>query len=155
MFKHLKVCFFSWTELWWRCRPHAPGRFEPKNVLLGYFSAFRRLSRLLSNVLPSPNILRLTALILACIPSSRKCLTLPRNVASAGHRFHKIVRLSLCLCDSPFVHPVAQLIQRWGPGQKTPVRVAPALDIALPAGMVGGATCQNGASSLLYVSQKS
>ena len=61
---------------------------------------------------------------------------------------------SLCLCDSVFVHPVAQFIHRWTPGQKTPVRVAPALDIALPAGMAVGATCQNevAESSLLYIS---
>ena len=36
------------------------------------------------------------------------------------------------------VHPVAQLIERWTPGLKTPVRVAPALDTALPVGMAGG-----------------
>ena len=33
---------------------------------------------------------------------------------------------------------MAHLIERWTPGQKTPVRIAPALDIALPVGMVCG-----------------
>ena len=48
------------------------GRFGLKNILLGYFLAFRRHSILLSNVSPSPSIPRLTTLILICISSSRK-----------------------------------------------------------------------------------
>ena len=56
--RHLKVCFI--TEVWWRCRPRAPRRFEVKDVLLCYSLAFRGHSRLLSNVPPSPTIPRLT-----------------------------------------------------------------------------------------------
>ena len=55
--------------------PCSPGRFELKNVLRGYFLAFCRHSRIIPNVLPSPNILRLASLIFVRIPSSRKCLT--------------------------------------------------------------------------------
>ena len=33
---------------------------------------------------------------------------------------------------------MAQLIERWTQSLKTPVRVAPALDVALPVGIVGG-----------------
>ena len=32
---------------------------------------------------------------------------------------------------------MAQLIERWTAGEKTPVRIAPTLNIALPVGMAG------------------
>ena len=52
------------------------GAFWAQRCSAGLFMAFRRHSRLLSNVSPSPTIPRLTVLILLCISSSRKCLTM-------------------------------------------------------------------------------
>ena len=59
--RHMKVCFFPYRSL--MKMPDGPGRFELKYVPLGYFGGFRRHSRLLSNVSPSPTIPRLTYII--------------------------------------------------------------------------------------------